>query len=140
MDNLTLDDRTRAVVDRMEHCHLGVADADRSIDFYRRAFGFEVRHDAVGPYGRCVHVGSDRFYLALSEDPGLERSRRSDSASFYHLGLTTPDLAAFKARLVREGLQVVDEARRPEGDALYLNDPDGHQIEVVSYKAGYVYA
>ena len=140
MDNLKLGDKTRAVADRMEHLHLGVADANRSIDFYRRAFGFEVRHDGVGLYGRCAHVGTDRFYLALSENPGLLRGGRSDAASFYHMGFTTPDLAGFRARLAEERIEVIEEAERAEGDAVYLNDPDGHQIEVVAYKPDYVYA
>ena len=143
MENLTLDGGTRAVVSRMEHIHLGVADATRSIDFYRRAFGFEVRYEEGAPGERCVHVGTDRFYVAMSEDPALTPAQDGGgSAKIYHLGLVTADLDALRERLRREGLCADDIAEvyeRPEGRSIYVYDPDGHEVEVVEYRAGYIY-
>ena len=51
----------------------------------------------------------------------------------------TPDLAAFKARLEREGIPISESATRKEGDALYVIDPDGIEIEVVGYRSDYKY-
>jgi len=135
MDNLGLGPATRAAVDRMEHAHVGAADVDRTVAFYRRAFGWEVRHDGTGPYGRTVHVGSDRFYIAVSEggEPG------AGTGNFSHLGFTTPDLGAFKARLAREGIPISESASREEGDAVYVIDPDGLEIEIVGYRPDYRY-
>ena len=123
------------IVDRMEHVHLSVRDVDRSIAFYQRAFGFEVRHDGTGPYGRTVHVGTDRFYLALTEggDPD------AGTGNFSHVGFVTPDLAAFRLRLEREGIPISESAARKEGDAVYILDPDGVEIEVVGYRPEYRY-
>lgn len=56
MENLKLDESTRAVVTRMEHVHVQVADAARSIDFYRKVFGFEVRWDSGDAGDRCCDV------------------------------------------------------------------------------------
>ena len=71
MNDLTLGAATRAVVGRLEHVHVGVRDLDRSVAFYRRILGFELRWEGVGPSGRCAHVGSDRFYIAMTENAGL---------------------------------------------------------------------
>jgi catechol 2,3-dioxygenase-like lactoylglutathione lyase family enzyme len=135
MDSLDVGPKSRTVVDRMEHLHVSARDVDRTIAFYKAAFGFEVRHDAAGPYGRTAHVGTDRFYIAISEggDPDLGTGNVS------HLGFVTPDLAAFKARLEREGIPIAETASRKEGDALYVIDPDGIEIEVVGYRSDYKY-
>ena len=63
---LTLDRSSRMVVSRMEHVHVAVADLERSIDWYQRAFGFSVRWTD----GTTAHVGTDRFYV-------ITRSRRT---------------------------------------------------------------
>ena len=132
--NLDLDKGTRAICDRIEHVHIASTDVDRSIDFYRRVFGWEVRHDGTGMFGRCAHVGTDRFYIALSEVRSV-----SDGGGFMHIGLTTPDLQAFRHRLAEEGVEITEEADRPEGAAVYFNDPDGYEYEVVEYRSDYVY-
>jgi catechol 2,3-dioxygenase-like lactoylglutathione lyase family enzyme len=135
MDNLGLGAGSRAVVDRMEHAHVCARDIDRTTAFYRRAFGFEVRHDGTGMYGRNVHVGTDRFYIAISEGGDPERG----TGNLAHLGFVTPDLDAFRKRLEREGIPIVETASRPEGDAVYIEDPDGVEIEVVGYRPDYRY-
>lgn len=137
MENLTLGPATRSIVDRMEHVHLGVSDVDRSVDFYRRVFGFEVRYDGQGACGRTVHVGTDRFYVALTGhgEPAVA------GGTFYHFGFTVScGRDEFRRRLEATGVAIGDEARRKEGWAIYVVDPDGHEIEVVGYESGYVYA
>ncbi|MBI4565448.1 MAG: VOC family protein [Planctomycetes bacterium] len=134
MENLALGPDSRAVAERMEHIHLSVADVDRSADFYRRAFGFAVRYDGVGPYGRTVHIGTDRFYVALTEG-----GTGGSTGFFAHVGFVTTDLATFRERLKREGIEIAESASRKEGDAVYVMDPDGLEIEVVSYRPEYAY-
>ena len=135
MDNLDLGAASRSVVDRMEHVHVCAKDIDRTVAFYRRAFGFEMRHDGTGPYGRTVHVGTDRFYIAISEGGTAE----AGTGNFSHLGFVTPDLEAFRKRLEREGIPIAETASRKEGDAVYVMDPDGVEIEVVGYRPDYRY-
>lgn len=135
MDNLDIGVDSRSVVDRMEHVHVSARDVDKTAAFYKAAFGFEVRHDGTGPYGRTVHVGTDRFYIAISEGGDPERG----SGNFSHVGFVTPDLGAFRARMEREGIPIAETASRKEGDAVYVIDPDGMEIEVVGYRFGYRY-
>lgn len=135
MDNLDVGSGSRAVAARMEHVHLSARDIDKTVDFYRRAFGFEVRHDGTGPYGRTVHVGTDQFYIALSEGGDPDRG----TGNFSHVGFVTPDLEAFRSRMEREGIPIAESAARKEGDSLYVIDPDGVEIEVIAYRMDYRY-
>ncbi len=135
---LTLNRSSRTVVSRMEHVHLAVSDLDRSVDWYERVFGMSLRWTD----GTSAHVGTDRFYVAMTAHQGLPPSRgdRTGTARIAHFAFTTPDLDAFAERLEGEGIAQAGEASRAEGDAIYLDDPDGNHIEVVGYVDGYVYA
>jgi len=141
MENLTLDAGTRTVVDRMEHIHLSVADIERSLVFYKGVLGFEKRYEEAGADGgRCAHVGTDQFYIALSERPGLAPSTDSDCATIYHVGFTSAlPLETFQARLAAAGYEGLDVWERKEGWAIYIYDPDGHELEVIGYKGSYSY-
>ena len=136
--NLTLDQSSRTIVSRMEHVHLAVADLARSIEWYEEVFGFEVRWTD----GRTAHIGTDRFYVAVTAHRGLPPSEgdRTGTARIAHFAFTTPNLEAFGERLEAAGIEPSDDASRNEGDAIYLHDPDGNYIEVVGYVDGYVYA
>jgi hypothetical protein len=86
-------------------------------------------------------VGTDRFYIALSEEPGLAPSGERDGATICHLGFTTTDLDGVRRHLAEDGVSGGDDVHdRKEGRAIYVFDPDGHEIEVVEYRRGYVYA
>ena len=137
-NNLTLDRTSRAVVSRMEHVHLAIADLDRSIDWYEKAFGFVVRWTD----GKTAHVGTDRFYVAMTEHRDLPPSPgdATGTARIAHFAFTTSDLDTFADRLTATGIAPWGEASRVEGDAIYLHDPDGNSIEVLAYRDGYVYA
>ena len=136
--NLTLDRSSRTVVSRMEHVHLAVADLGRSIEWYSKVFGFEVRWTD----GRTAHIGTDRFYVAVTAHRDLPPSEgdRTGTARIVHFAFATPDLKALGERLLAAGVEPWGDASRAEGDAIYLHDPDGNAIEVVGYVDGYVYA
>ena len=136
MQNLTLTESTRRVATRMEHLTFGVSDLEQSISFYRDLFGFEVRYDATYPDGdRTVHIGTDLFYLSLSEIEGPV-----SSGAFAHFGFTTPDLDAFEAQALKMAVEMpYGRVPRKEGDAVYVVDPSGYSIEVVQYRPDYVY-
>lgn len=135
---LALDRRSRSVVSRMEHVHLAVADLDRSIDWYEKVFGFSVRWGN----GTTAHVGTDRFYVAITEHDGIAPAGvgRADTAHIAHFAFTARDLDEFADRLRDAGVAPSQDASRAEGNALYLRDPDGNAIEVVGYREDYVYA
>jgi glyoxylase I family protein len=132
-----LDRRSRSVVSRMEHVQLTVADLERSIEWYGRVFDFSVRWTD----GRTAHVGTDRFYVAVTERDGIgPAARDATRARIAHFAFTTADLAAFSERLDEAGIEPVRGVRRWHGDSLSLRDPDGNAIEVVEHRDDFVYA
>jgi uncharacterized glyoxalase superfamily protein PhnB len=115
------------------HPRLIVSDADRAIDFYRRAFGAELlerfRDDALG---RVVHaavsIGGATVALA-DEDPAHGNvAPTSLDGSPVLLQLVVDDAFAAEARMLEAG----GEAIFPVADRFYgkregrLRDPFGH--------------
>ena len=107
---------------------LAVADAQRSLRFYRDFLGFQVLHTA----GQRIVLGTDGVpLLNLEAQPSL-RPRPRPTTGLFHVAILLPsrvDLARVLRRLL--------EARYPIGasdhlvsEALYLDDPDGNGLEI----------
>jgi catechol 2,3-dioxygenase-like lactoylglutathione lyase family enzyme len=117
---------------------LAVADVERSVAFYRDAFGFEV--EAVyddPPYATLVLAGT-RLSLAeqghAAEDrPGvdLEAPRDPERADAL-LVVEVADARAEHARLGNLGLRFLAEPYEPPwgGCRFFCVDPDGYLVEI----------
>jgi catechol 2,3-dioxygenase-like lactoylglutathione lyase family enzyme len=111
----------------MDHLALAVSDQARSIQFYVHYFGFvpepEPREDGV----RILHDDAG-FSLALGEvEEPIVLPR------FFHFGRGAPspdDVRAFRDRVERDGLEIVDWWEEPDYVSVKFLDPDGHVIEV----------
>jgi len=124
----------------VEHVNLTVTDARRSADFYEQAFGWHTRWEgeSMGGLGYTVHVGDDGSYLTLYHRLG---TAEGPSAFVYddaqvglnHVGVVVDDLDAVHARLVAVGVETFSHSDYEPGRRFYFNDPDGIEIEVVSY-------
>lgn len=107
--------------------HLTVSDLDRSIDFYERAVGLGVRDRADG----SVTLGSDDDLLVLIERPGARPAR--GYSGLYHFALLVPeriDLARWLAHAARAHMPLTGLSDHFVSEAIYLDDPDGHGIEI----------
>ena len=107
---------------------LSVADLERSLDFYRSAIGMDVleRADGVASLG----VGGRRL-LALEERRGA--SRDPEAADLFHFALLLPSRAALGGQLqhlLEAEVALTGAADHHVSEALYLDDPDGHGIEL----------
>ncbi|HSA82038.1 MAG TPA: VOC family protein [Geminicoccaceae bacterium] len=107
---------------------LSVADLARSLDFYRSAIGMEVleRSDGVAALG----VGGRRL-LALEEWRGAKRD--PDAADLFHFALLLPSRAALGRQLqhlLDAEVALTGAADHHVSEAIYLDDPDGHGIEL----------
>jgi catechol 2,3-dioxygenase len=108
---------------------LTVADVDRSIAYYRDALGLAaLRHEdgfaALGPAG-----GPE--LLLLEELPGAPPS--DGYPGLFHFALLLPertDLARFLAHAARERVPLVGLSDHFVSEAIYLQDPDHHGIEI----------
>jgi len=107
---------------------LAVADAQRSLRFYRDFLGFKLLSTA----GQLIVLGTEGVpLLNLDAQPHL-RPRPRPTTGLFHVAILLPsrvDLARVLRRLL--------EARYPIGasdhlvsEALYLDDPDGNGLEI----------
>ena len=110
--------------------HLIVADRARSVAYYQDAIGLELLGEADG---RASLGAGGRELLVLVEEPGA----RPDfgHTGLYHFALLLPrrdDLARWLAHAARDRVALTGLSDHFVSEALYLDDPDGHGIEIYS--------
>jgi lactoylglutathione lyase len=119
------------------HSMIRVLDEDRSVAFYRTAFGLEV----------VDRLAFDSFTLLYMRTPGssfeLELTvnhGRSEPYSlgdgYGHLAVSVDDLASEHARVAAAGLSPTPQRAleidgKPLAKFFFLQDPDGYRIEVL---------
>jgi catechol 2,3-dioxygenase len=107
---------------------LAVGDIDRSVQFYARAIGLE----PLATGGDEVVLGvEDTALLRLVERP--RAAPRGDAAGLFHVAWLLADrahLGAALARLDSHGARLTGAADHHVSEAVYLDDPDGHGIEL----------
>ena len=106
---------------------LTVSDLDRSLDYYGKAIGLQVREQGAGR----ASLGGDSELLVLHEQPGARPAPRN--TGLFHFALLVPgrrDLAAWLAHAVREDVPLTGASDHFVSEALYLRDPDEHGIEI----------
>ncbi len=119
----------------IEHVNLTVSDPDRSAALLRDLFGWHIRWEgpALGG-GRTIHVGDDRFYLALyAPSAAPDRDIFRKGRPFNHVGLVVDDLDAMERKVVAAGLVPFSHGDYEPGRRFYFLDPDGTEFELVSY-------
>lgn len=118
----------------IEHVNLTVTDPARTARLMEQLFGWHIRWE--GPArdgGRSVHVGDERFYLALYAPPGGVERRYPKGAPLNHVGLLVDDLDAIEARVEAAGLRAFNHGNYDPGRRFYFLDFDGIEYEIVSY-------
>ena len=122
---------------RAIHSMIRVFDLDRSLAFYREAFGLEL----------VERLDFEDFTLAYlrndENDFELELTWNHDQAEPYghgsgygHLAVVVEDLAAEHARLEDlghspRGVVEMEHAGKPLAKIFFVSDPDGYAIEVI---------
>jgi catechol 2,3-dioxygenase-like lactoylglutathione lyase family enzyme len=109
----------------------------RSVEFYRRVFGFEViapdAKEGITYETRLVAMrAGDRSVLLLFKKGGTDNT---DATGSIHVafGIGRSELQAWEVWLEKQGIPI--EFRKTwnyGGEALYFRDPDGHLLEVVT--------
>jgi lactoylglutathione lyase len=124
---------------RTGHVGLNVTDLDRSVDFYRRVFGFEL-------LGEGEQAGGDRRWAFLGLDGTLivtlwqqsDGRFPIDRPGLHHLAFQVPDadavqraevtLRAIGADLTHDG--IVPHGEGASSGGLFFTDPDGIRLEI----------
>ena len=115
-------------IQELNHVAIYVRDVKRSSEFYggvlqlqsmaRPAFSFPGAWFRLG-ISQELHLISDRG------EPYLETNRNN------HFALRVDDIDAWEKHLARVGADFVPKKKRPDGAwQVFLNDPDGHTVEL----------
>ncbi|MGV3576586.1 MAG: VOC family protein [Devosia sp.] len=122
---------------RLAHSMIRVIDENRSVDFYRRAFGLEIVNRIEFADFTLVYLAQelDGFELELTINKG--RTEPYNLGDGYgHLAVVVDNLQAEYDRFNAEGLTVgklVDfkNGNVPVARFFFATDPDGYKIEVI---------
>ncbi|WP_336054957.1 VOC family protein [Nitratireductor sp. CH_MIT9313-5] len=119
------------------HSMIRVLDEERSLAFYKTAFGLEIADRLEFESFTLIYLSNaeSEFELELTVNKG--RTEPYDLGDGYgHLAVSVENLDEEHARLVAAGLEprkIVDFA--PDGTQVarffFIADPDGYQIEVL---------
>jgi len=111
-----------------------VRDLERTVDFYVRAFGFEVISSTPGQAAFLRANGSQNHHdLGLFASPPNARRPPRGTPGLYHLAWEVPkieDLANARKILSEMGA-LIGESDHGATKSLYGYDPDGNEFEVM---------
>lgn len=117
---------------RLGYVALTVADLQRSLDFYENAIGLRI----IARDGSSATMGAGhRPLLELREQVGATPWPRGGHSytGLYHFALLLPtraDLGRWLRHWLELGLSAPGQGDHLVSEALYLEDPDGHGIEI----------
>lgn len=125
------------------HSMIRVLDLDRSIEFYRDAFGLEIATHLDFETFALVYLRNDEsdFELELTLNKGRTEPYEHGEA-YGHLAFCVDDAAAEHARLASQRIepQEIKELSR-DGSLLarffFVTDPDGYRVEVIERHGRY---
>ncbi|WP_119069265.1 VOC family protein [Rubrobacter indicoceani] len=107
---------------------LTVADIGRALAFYRDVLGFTVRESA----GEARLSAGGRELVVLRESPDAE-PQPEGTTGLYHYAILLPDrpaLGRVLKAITSGGYPLWGASDHLVSEALYLDDPDGHGIEI----------
>jgi catechol 2,3-dioxygenase-like lactoylglutathione lyase family enzyme len=132
-------------IERMHHVAYRCRDAKETVDWYARHLGMgfvlAIAEDRVpstkapDPY---MHVfldaggGNVLAFFELPNSPPMDRDRNTP-AWVQHIAFKVTDeaeLLAVKARLERDGIEVVGPTDHTIFRSIYFHDPNGHRLEL----------
>jgi catechol 2,3-dioxygenase-like lactoylglutathione lyase family enzyme len=124
---------------RFEHINLSCKDIAANQKFYQTLFpDWYVRAEGVFNGSRWIHLGNNQFYLALNDHFEQERVHQSyENIGINHVGFVIKDGEAMKKLLDAEAIEYYTLTAPETKHRIYVNDPDGNEIELVEYYPEY---
>jgi catechol 2,3-dioxygenase len=118
---------------RLGIVRLQIANLERSLDYYQKVIGFEIKSRDDTPNKRSARLATlgRNVLLELIEKPGVRFAPHRGRLGIYHFALLLPtqgDLGRFLANALTFGH--VGQSDHHYSEATYLVDPDGITIEV----------
>ncbi len=120
----------------IEHVNISVSDNRASAALFQQIFGWYIRwQGAARDNGHSIHVGDDRYYLALHTPPADTTSGApfAKGVPLNHIGFVVDDLDALEQRVRAAGLTPFGHEAYDPGRRFYAFDGDGIEFEFISY-------
>jgi catechol 2,3-dioxygenase-like lactoylglutathione lyase family enzyme len=128
---------SRPQVNGILETSLYVESPTRSVEFYRRVFGFEPididpKEGITDQTRLCPMRAGDRSVLLLFKK-GATKDTDATGSIHVAFGIARSELQAWEAWLSQQGIAIEERKTwKYGGEALYFRDPDGHLLEVVT--------
>jgi glyoxylase I family protein len=121
-------------VTKFLHASILVADASRSMAFYRDVLGLQpndTRPD-LGYPGAWLDIGEQQIHLIQLPNPDPVQGRPEHGGRDRHIAVAVSDIVELQQRLERNGVSFTKS--RSGRAAVFFRDPDGNAIECVELK------
>jgi lactoylglutathione lyase len=128
---------------KLIHSMIRVVDLERSVAFYREAFGLQESHRLEFPGFTLLYLrdAESGFEIELTLNRG-QTEPYTHGSGYGHMAFCVDDLEAHRARLRQLGYAPGDikQLTAPTGAArfFFATDPDGYKIEVLERAGHYV--
>ena len=125
------------------HTMIRVFDLDKSLDFYRQAFGMNESHRLDFPDFTLVYLRNPENDFEIELTLNKDRAEPYSHGDGYgHIAFCVDDLDAEHARFKQLGLEPRDIVEFKPADQLlarffFVQDPDGYKIEVLQRHGHY---
>lgn len=121
-------------ITRLNHAVLYVRDLDTSVDFYKKAFGFEeiVREGGMMAFLRAAGSANHHDLGLMAVGPTAPRPPRG-ATGLYHLAWEVPAIEnlAQAAQVLADAGALTGMSDAGATKSLYGQDPDGNEFEVM---------
>jgi lactoylglutathione lyase len=129
---------------KLIHTMIRVVDLERSLQFYRQAFGLEVSHRLDFPEFTLAYLRNAETDEEIELTWNKGRTEPYTHGDGYgHVAVCVDDVKSERQRLVELGMSPNDvrEFRNDSGELLaryfFIQDPDGYKIEVLERHGHY---
>lgn len=120
----------------MDHVNMNVKDLEKTVEFYKNLFGFEIRKEDNSPNKRDAPskiIGNDSIKLCLYEDPQV-----TPSGGIAHFGFHIENFDDIMQKCKELGVEVLYDGPVDfeKSRSVYVKDPTGYDIELSEVSGG----
>lgn len=113
----------------LEHINITCEKASEFAERLCQYFDWNIRWESSNSVsGYTVHVGDETSYLAI-----CEKGDEHEISSLNHIGVVVDDFLEARERITKLGFSIRTPQVYEPGRRFYFDDPNGLEIEVVSY-------
>ena len=115
----------------MDHVNMTVKNLQKSVEFYKKLFGFEVKKEQ--PEEDSKIIGNDNIKLCLYEDPQM-----SPEGGIAHFGFNIENFEDIIEKCNSLGVEVLYDGpvKFEKSRSVYIKDPSGYSIELSEVPGG----